>query len=315
MSSRYPKGYFLKFLGLEQPRSKFSYRRSSGTPIFWERTAKKTYICAICGKEIQKGERYIGCRKLKPGYPGPYGWKGTYQIFRFHIKCLLEIEEKETRKEIDNLRFDVRRLQAEITKLEEKISEIEKRIKIHKNKEDIETFCPEVEKIEVGILNLQQQISLETDKVNALCTEIKDLEKGLKKAEMELKTSPIWRKPGKWFFYQIIRLFNNRKISSSKSKIRNIVDEKILSYEKQIISLRHAAISHLEKKIKIYKNQILEWQEQIADLEVKIERFKERFKDIQKMRKEILTLGVPPYKKHRSPKQLYLRRWRLPDEV
>ena len=132
----HPKGYFLKLLGLES-KTTFYYRRPPGTPNWWERTARARYTCSICDKTIERGKRYIRCRKLKPGYPGVYGWRGTYYTYYYHIKCLLKQKEEEIKEEIGTKHSEIRKLEREIMDLEEGI--------VKKNKQ-IETHRAEIEK-------------------------------------------------------------------------------------------------------------------------------------------------------------------------
>ena len=127
----YYKGYFLRILNLETP-SAFPYRSPAGTPKWWERRANRQYTCSSCARIIEKGERYIGCRKLSPGHPGIYGWKGTYRMYYFHIKCLLIEREAEIVKEIRASNLKIKGLQKEIVDLKKQIPIRKTQIKAHR---------------------------------------------------------------------------------------------------------------------------------------------------------------------------------------
>lgn len=109
----YPKEYFLKFLNLERATS-YYYRSPDGTPTWWERRANKQYLCSDCRKLIAKGDRYIGCRKLRPGMRGPYGYRGTYITEYYHIVCLLKEAQAEVEGNIENSNSEISRLREEI---------------------------------------------------------------------------------------------------------------------------------------------------------------------------------------------------------
>jgi FtsZ-binding cell division protein ZapB len=124
----YPSGYFLKLLNLERKATLY-YRRPAGTPRWWERRARKPYTCGICDKSIEIGERYIGCRKLEPGYPGIYGWRGTYHTYYFHIKCLLKEKENMIKREIARSKAEIKGLSREISDLKAQVDAYQNEIK------------------------------------------------------------------------------------------------------------------------------------------------------------------------------------------
>jgi hypothetical protein len=86
--SQYPPDYFLEVLELKRPQH---YGPApDGTPTWWERKANSAYICSACKQSIEKGERYLGRKKLRPGQRGAYGYRGTYVTEYYHIVCLLK---------------------------------------------------------------------------------------------------------------------------------------------------------------------------------------------------------------------------------
>lgn len=112
----YPKEYFLNLLNLKRVKSYYS-PTPDGTPTWWERRANKQYTCSACRKTIEKGERYIGCKELKPGMRGPYGYRGTYITDYYHIDCLLTSSQAQIEKKIRNTYSRISGLESEITAL------------------------------------------------------------------------------------------------------------------------------------------------------------------------------------------------------
>jgi len=108
----YPKEYFLNLLNLK--RTTYYSPARDGTPTWWERRANRQYACSVCKKIIQKGERYIGRKKLRPGMRGPYGYRGTYCTDYYHIVCLLKGAEAEIEEKIKNAHSEISRLKNEI---------------------------------------------------------------------------------------------------------------------------------------------------------------------------------------------------------
>lgn len=115
----YPKEYFLNLLNLKRVKSYYS-PAPDGTPAWWERRANRQYTCSACRKPIEKGERYIGRKELKPGMRGPYGYRGTYVTDCYHIDCLLESSQAKIEKKIRNAHSRISGLKGEITTLRDK---------------------------------------------------------------------------------------------------------------------------------------------------------------------------------------------------
>jgi len=111
----YPKEYFLNLLNLKRTHS-FS-PAPDGTPVWWERRANRQYTCSACKRYIEKGEKYIGRRKLRPGRRGIYGHRGTYVSDYYHIICLLRETEIRIKKDIENAQSEIARLEKEIALL------------------------------------------------------------------------------------------------------------------------------------------------------------------------------------------------------
>lgn len=116
----YPKEYFLSLLNLKRTRTSFSPARD-GTPVWWERKARNQYICSVCKRYIQKGEKYIGRRQLSPGMRGIYGYRGTYHKDCYHIICLLRDTQAQIKELIENMRSEIRGLKNEIADFREEI--------------------------------------------------------------------------------------------------------------------------------------------------------------------------------------------------
>jgi hypothetical protein len=113
--SEYPKDYFLDFLDLGRDSSRYHSPTPIGTPTWWERRANTQYACSTCRKPIQKGERYIGRRKLRPGVRGIYGHRGTYSTDYYHITCLLRKAKSEVEKSIGHTNDEISENEKEIT--------------------------------------------------------------------------------------------------------------------------------------------------------------------------------------------------------
>lgn len=126
---RYYEGYFLEMLKLKRPPS-FSPAQD-GTPIWWERKARKQYVCSGCQEMILKGERYIGRRKLSPGVRGRYGYRGTYKTDCCHIVCLLEIAQIEAGKKIKKAFSEIDELKTQIASLKGARSQSKRQIEYY----------------------------------------------------------------------------------------------------------------------------------------------------------------------------------------
>jgi hypothetical protein len=113
--SAYPKDYFLNLLNLTRA-SHYGSPAPDGTPTWWERRANAKYLCSTCNQAIEKGERYIARRKLRPGMRGIYGYRGTYFTNYYHIVCLL----RKARTAIEN---DIKAANSEITGIEVQITD------------------------------------------------------------------------------------------------------------------------------------------------------------------------------------------------
>ena len=138
----YPKEYFLNLLKINRKRSR--YATPEGTPKWWERKAGKRYSCSSCQKPIEKTERYIGRKTLRPGQRGIYGYRGTYYTHYFHIICLLREASNKIKKEIEALDQGIESLEGIIVDLKKEISakanEIEtSRKEIEQKGEDYQT--------------------------------------------------------------------------------------------------------------------------------------------------------------------------------
>lgn len=131
--SQYPRDYFLTLLNLKRGPHRGS-RAPDGTPSWWERRANKQYICSSCRKIIEKGERYIGRKKLHPGMRGIYGHKGTYATDCYHIICLLRSAKTQTEERIRNTRFEIGSIEKEILDYEEQIASNKEQINVCQKK-------------------------------------------------------------------------------------------------------------------------------------------------------------------------------------
>ena len=119
--SAYSKDYFLNLLGL-QLTSHDSSCIQHGGPTCWERRANVQYACSACRGPIEKGEKYIGRRTLRPGKRGIYGYRGTYITDYYHIVCLLEKSKAEIEKSIKNSSSEIDGIEKEITNFNEEMS-------------------------------------------------------------------------------------------------------------------------------------------------------------------------------------------------
>jgi len=109
----YPEEYFLNLLNLKH--TTYYSPVPNGTPTWWERRANRQYTCSVCKRIIEKGQRYIGRKKLIPGMRGPYGYRGTYVTDYYHIVCLLKGAEAEIEEKIRNAHSEISMLKNEIT--------------------------------------------------------------------------------------------------------------------------------------------------------------------------------------------------------
>lgn len=98
LDKKYPPEYFLNFLNLN--RQKHYGPAPDGTPTWWERKANSIYVCSACKQSIEKGERYLGRKKLHPGQRGIYGYRGNYSTDYYHIVCLLKDAQTEVNSNI-----------------------------------------------------------------------------------------------------------------------------------------------------------------------------------------------------------------------
>jgi flagellar biosynthesis chaperone FliJ len=119
--SAYPKDYFLNLLGLER-KSHYPSPAPNGTPTWWERRANMQYVCSTCRRPIQKGEKYIGRKKLRPGMRGIYGHRGTYFTDYYHIVCLLRRAENEIEEGISHANSEISSIEKEISDYTKEIS-------------------------------------------------------------------------------------------------------------------------------------------------------------------------------------------------
>lgn len=116
----HPKEYFLDLLSLKRTRTSFS-PASDGTPVWWERKARNQYTCSVCKRYIDKGEKYIGRKKLSPGMRGMYGYRGTYHTDYYHIICLLRDTQAQIKRLIENMQSEIRGLENEIAGFRQEI--------------------------------------------------------------------------------------------------------------------------------------------------------------------------------------------------
>lgn len=140
--STYPQDYFLDLLNLKRPRLQGS-PAPDGIPTWWERRARIQYVCSDCRKTIEKGERYLGCKKLNPGQRGIYGHRGTYHTNYYHVVCLLRNAKTQVNKDIENSESQIDSILREIHGYQEDASSKRNRIEVCRNiiqraKEDYE---------------------------------------------------------------------------------------------------------------------------------------------------------------------------------
>jgi uncharacterized protein YprB with RNaseH-like and TPR domain len=119
--STYPKDYFLNLLNLKRT-SRYNSPAPDENSTWWERRANMQYHCSTCKRIIEKGEKYIGRRKLRPGRRGIYGYRGTYITDYYHIVCLLEKAKAEIEKNIRNSHSEINGIEKEITYFNEEMS-------------------------------------------------------------------------------------------------------------------------------------------------------------------------------------------------
>lgn len=119
--SIYPKDYFMNLLNL-QGRSHGNSPSPIGRPIWWERRANMQYACSTCKRTIEKGDKYIGYRRLRPGRRGIYGYRGTYITNYFHIVCLLKKAKAEIEANIRGHDSEINSIDKEIVDFAEEMS-------------------------------------------------------------------------------------------------------------------------------------------------------------------------------------------------
>jgi len=119
--SAYPKDYFLNLLNLKRT-SHYNSPAPNGIPIWWERRANMQYVCSTCKRMIEKGEKYIGRRKLRPGMRGIYGYRGTYVTDYYHIVCLLRNAKAEIEENIRGAHSEINGIEKEIADFTEEVS-------------------------------------------------------------------------------------------------------------------------------------------------------------------------------------------------
>ena len=119
--SAYPKDYFLNLLNLKRT-SHYNSPASNGTPSWWERRSNTQYACSACRGTIEKGERYIGSKKLRPGMRGIYGYRVTYFTDYYHVVCLLRIAKAEVEKDIRGASSEINSINKEIADFTEEMS-------------------------------------------------------------------------------------------------------------------------------------------------------------------------------------------------
>ena len=119
--SAYPKDYFLNLLNLTRT-SHYGSPAPDGTPTWWERRANAEYQCSTCNQTIEKGERYLARRKLRPGMRGIYGYRGTYSTDYYHIVCLLRKAKAEIEKNITAANSEINGIKGQIADFTKEIS-------------------------------------------------------------------------------------------------------------------------------------------------------------------------------------------------
>ena len=329
MYVKYPKNYFLVFLGLPSSEcKKFSYyRRPPGSPVYWERIARKTYTCSLCGQIILKGERYIGCKKLNPGFPGIYGWRGTYVYSYYHIRCLLKSEERKLTSDLDNLTSRLKKLNSYYNKIVENLQslknlkiEFRKRtltahllepaqIQTYENNKLLKVLCPETVENETRIRRLQKQIDSINIEVNILREKIKFLKEQLVKARIEKEKSAFLRKINTLFRYYLVRHRISKNIHNAESQINNL-SKQCHDYKREIVFAVKDSEQHLENKIKKLEDTKVSYKQEINNLKTRIRYLKSRLEECQKLISE-----TEPNKNRTMRKRMILRRWRLPGKI
>ena len=119
--STYPKDYFLNLLDLQR-KSHSGSPTPIGTPQWWERRANMQYTCSTCKRIIEKGEKYIGYKKLHPGMRGIYGYRGTYATNYYHIFCLLKKAKSEVETNIRGSHSEIDSVEKAIVDSTEEVS-------------------------------------------------------------------------------------------------------------------------------------------------------------------------------------------------
>jgi len=119
--SAYPRDYFLNLLNLKRT-SHYNSPVADGTPTWWERRANMQYVCSGCKRRIEKGERYIGRRKLRPGMRGIYGHRGTYFTDYYHVVCLLKKAKDEVEKNSRAAHSEINGIEEEIANFTEEMA-------------------------------------------------------------------------------------------------------------------------------------------------------------------------------------------------
>lgn len=132
----YPNEYFLNLLKLKRGRSQ--YPAQEGTPKWWERRSRSKYTCLSCHGSIERNERYIGRKTLKPGQKGIYGYRGTYYTHYFHIVCLLKEKSNNVGSSIKQFNLEIGSLLAKIADLKDEISSKEAQIETQRRAIDSE---------------------------------------------------------------------------------------------------------------------------------------------------------------------------------
>jgi len=119
--SIYPKDYFLNLLDLQR-KSHSGSPTPIGTPQWWERRANMQYTCSTCKGIIEKGEKYIGYKKLHPGMRGIYGYRGTYTTHYYHVFCLLKKAKSEVETNIRGSHSEIDSIEKAIVNLTEEMA-------------------------------------------------------------------------------------------------------------------------------------------------------------------------------------------------
>ena len=287
---QYPKGYFLGLLDRKMNVTYYSYNPPYDHTRWWERRSRKQYDCSICGKTIEKGKRYIGYRKLIPGYRGIYGRRGTYYTYCFHIKCLLEVKKKTVEEEVEVARLRIRVLEKEITSYIQEVSVKEARIRTHQTGKKVELLHPEISAIEKEILDTEKEITLKKSRINTYEAEIETLQAEIERAKIEREKASFWRKVGNWISYTLSIGSKRFTISSRETSITGIKKE-IRKHEVRIIELRDVAISRLEAAIsRIKDKEIPSRRTEISELQRKINKLETKRTEIQARIEELRVL-------------------------